>query len=309
MSTSTSTSLTARKPEEAKQLIDYAIELTKAWSLKKLGYDITIRDEERDQYSGFGIDKEDGVYWHDFIGGGTKREDMIPVDTFIKQITERFPHLEMKRRDALEGGGCGEFEAVFRNGKWSEVNDYTLDVYVENDAEFCLLAEKMNDKEFYSSYRIYDYKTVMNEQFVTLSFREVTEEETKQILDGIIGKMTTVLPQTELFCILVHDESAGSGIEKKAIAKDGAAAFQEITLDEIEFLETSSDFLYGDNEPKAEYIKLLFKTDPEVMQKHLAKLREEKDNRKQERKQELMKEYYGKSDRDGESEIIDDLPG
>ena len=82
------------------------------------------------------------------------------------------------------------------------------------------------------------------------------------------------------------------------------AAFQEITHDEIEFLETSSDFWYGDNEPKAEYIKLLFKTDPEVMQKHLAKLREEKDKRKQE----LKKEFYGKCDRDGESEIIDELP-
>ena len=275
MSYSTSTSLTARKPEEAKQLIDYAIELTKAWSLKKLGYDITIRDEERDMFKGFGIcDKEDGVFWHDFIGGG------------------------------LEGGGCGMFEAVFRNGKWSEVNDYTLDVYVENDTEFRLLAEKMNDKVFHSSYRIYDYKTVTNEHFVTLSFREVTEEETNQILDGIIGKMTTVLPQTELFCILVHDEPAGSGIEKKTIAKNGVAAFQEITHDEIEFLETSSDFWYGDNEPKAEYIKLLFKTDPEVMQKHLAKLREEEDKRKQE----LKKEFYGKSDRDGESEIIDELP-
>ena len=196
------------------------------------------------------------------------------------------------------------FEAVFRNGKWSEVNDYTLDVYVENDTEFRLLAEKMNDKVFHSSYRIYDYKTVTNEHFVTLSFREVTEEETNQILDGIIGKMTTVLPQTELFCILVHDEPAGSGIEKKTIAKNGVAAFQEITHDEIEFLETSSDFWYGDNEPKAEYIKLLFKTDPEVMQKHLAKLREEEDKRKQE----LKKEFYGKSDRDGESEIIDELP-
>ena len=157
MSYSTSTSLTARKPEEAKQLIDYAIELTKAWSLKKLGYDITIRDEERDMFKGFGIcDKEDGVFWHDFIGGGTKREDMIPVDTFIEQITKKFPQMEMSRGDALEGGGCGMFEAVFRNGKWSEVNDYTLDVYVENDAEFRLLVEKMNDKDFHSSYRIYD---------------------------------------------------------------------------------------------------------------------------------------------------------
>ena len=55
MSASTSTSLTVRKPEDAKQLIDYAIELTKAWSLKKLGYDITIRDEERDMFKGFGI--------------------------------------------------------------------------------------------------------------------------------------------------------------------------------------------------------------------------------------------------------------
>lgn len=291
MSTSTSTSLTVRKPEDAKQLIDYAIELTKAWSLKKLGYDITIRDDERDMFKGFGIcDKEDGVIWHDFIGGGTKWEDMIPVDTFIKQITERFPHLEMKRMDLYEGGGCGIFEAVFRNGKWSEVNDYTLDVYVENDTEFRLLAEKMNDKDFHSSYRIYDYKTVTNEHFVTLSFREATEEETNQILDGIIRKMTTVLPQTELFCILVHDEPAGSGIEKKAIAKNGVAAFQEITRDEIKFLETSSDFWCGENEPKAEYIKLLFKTDPEVMQKHLAKLREEKGNE------------------DGESEIVDKLP-
>lgn len=118
MSASTSTSLTARKPEDAKQLIDYAIELTKAWSLKKLGYDITIRDEERDMFKGFGIcDKEDGVFWHDFIGGGTKREDMIPVDTFIEQITKKFPQMEMSRGDSLEGGGCGMFEAVFRNGK------------------------------------------------------------------------------------------------------------------------------------------------------------------------------------------------
>ena len=252
MSASTSISLTARKPEDAKKIIDYAIELTRAWSLKKLGYDITIRDEERDQYRGFGIcDEEDGVYWHDFIGGGIKVEDMIPVDTFIEQITERFPQMEMSRMDSYEGGGCGSFEAVFRNGKWSDVNDYTLDVYVENDAEFRLLAEKMNDKEWLSSCRIYKYEAVTEEHFVMLFFREVTEEETNQILDGIIGKMTTVLPQTELFCILVHDVNAGSGIEKKAIAKDGAAAFHEITHDEIEFLEKSSDFWYGENEPKA----------------------------------------------------------
>lgn len=129
MSATTSTDLLARKPEDAKQLIDYAIELTKAWSLKKLGYDITVRDEERDLYSGFGMnDGGDGVYWHDY-------------------------------------------------------------------------------------------------------------------------------------CIFVHDE-AESRFEKKAIAKDGTAIFQEITHDEIDFLATSSDFWYGINDPKAEYIKLLFKTDP-----------------------------------------------
>lgn len=291
MSYSTSTSIVARKPEDAKQLIDYAIELTKAWSLKKLGYDITVRDEERDQYTGFGIcNDEDGVYWHDFIGGGIKVEDMIPVDTFIERITEKFPQMEMKRMDSYEGGGCGSFEAVFKNGKWSEVDSYTLDVYVENDAEFRLLAEKMNDKEWLSSCRIYKYEVVTEEHFVMLFFGEVTEEETNQILDGIIGKMATVLPQTELFCILVHDVNAGSGIEKKAIAKDGVTTFQEISHDEIEFLETNSDFWYGENEPKAEYIQLLFKTDPEVMQKHLAKLREEK-----------KKE-------NNESEIVDELP-
>ena len=131
--------------------------------------------------------------------------------------------------DSYEGGGCGAFEAVFKNGKWCEVNDYTLDVYVENDAEFRLLAEKMNDKEWLSSSRIYKYEAVTEEHFVMLFFGEVTEEETNQILDGIIGKMATALPQTELFCILVHDMNAGSGIEKKAIAKDGVATFQEIT--------------------------------------------------------------------------------
>lgn len=290
MSASTSTSLTVRKPEDAKQLIDYAIELTKAWSLKKLGYDITIHDEERDRYSGFGMCcGGDGVYWREYIGGGTKEEDMIPVDTFIEQITEKFPQMEMKRMDSYEGGGCGLYEAVFKNGKWSEVDSYTLDVYVENDAEFRLLAEKMNDKEWLSSCRIYKYEVVTEEHFVMLFFGEVTEEETNQILDGIIGKMATVLPQTELLCILVHDTSE-SFFQKKAIAKNGVATFQKITDDEIEFLETSSDFWCGENEPKAEYIKLLFKTDPEVMQKHLAKLREEKGNE------------------DGESEIVDKLP-
>ncbi|MBO6026870.1 MAG: hypothetical protein J6P73_06445 [Bacteroidales bacterium] len=49
MSYYASTFLTARKPEDAKQLIDYAIELTRVWSLKKLGYDITICDEKRDR--------------------------------------------------------------------------------------------------------------------------------------------------------------------------------------------------------------------------------------------------------------------
>lgn len=107
-------------------------------------------------------------------------------------------------------------------------------------------------------------------------------EEAKQLIDYAI-ELTKAWNLKKLG---YDDEPAGSGIEKKAIAKDGVAAFQEITRDENKFLETSSDFWCGENEPKAEYIKLLFKTDPEVMQKHLAKLREEKDKRIQE----LMKE-------------------
>jgi hypothetical protein len=56
----------------------------------------------------------------------------------------------------------------------------------------------------------------------------------------------------------VEDSNEGNAFEKKAVIRNGAANWQDITREEIKHLEANSDFLYGDNVPKAEYIGLLF---------------------------------------------------
>jgi len=254
MSATVSTMLKTRKPEDLKQLSDFAIELTREWSLKTLGYDIADRDEDRDQFNGF-IADEEGICWYDFYGSGMADTNM-PIATFIKQIVERFPQMELVQY-GTSNGPC-VYRSLYRNGEWKELKQYTMDVYVEKDADFSALAHMINDKMLLSRYNIKDFNVVEEEHFLMLTFDDLTEEEQDVAFNGIVDEMSQMLPQVRLFCVLVLDEAEGNGIEQKAIVKDGALSWKTITLEEIDHLKANSDFVYGDNEPKAEYVKLLF---------------------------------------------------
>ena len=53
MSNVLSSDLRTRRPEDFEKMVAYVTKLTSEWSLKELGYDITVPDEERIKKQGF----------------------------------------------------------------------------------------------------------------------------------------------------------------------------------------------------------------------------------------------------------------
>ena len=79
----------------------YATELTREWSLKELGYDMTIRDEESDKKMGFYV-KDHQVMWNDFSGSSKN----IPVGHIIEKVSMHFPERELFQATAVTGHSC-----------------------------------------------------------------------------------------------------------------------------------------------------------------------------------------------------------
>lgn len=251
MSASSCCGLEPIRREDFKKIAEYATELTREWSLKTVGYDLTIKKEEF-QYQTFKVNEEENlISWHDFSG---YYPDNIPTDTFIEQITEKFPDTELKQWVTCEGPRV--YEAKFKNGKWTDVFHFTMYVYVENDAEFSILAEKLSDKELLSRNHIWRNNISETEHFVELNFEDLTEDEQKPTFDGIISEISKSTP--ELFCIIESNYDQGNLFEKKVAVKNGNAIWQEITEEERHNLYKKYDFFSSDSDPlKAEHFKCL----------------------------------------------------
>ena len=122
MSAIVSCQLSVFWPEEKDEMADFAAKLTREWSLEKLGYDLTVRDDDRDRYSGF-YTHDLGVGWYDFYGSGVT--DHIPCGDFVKRITDRFPSMALIESRTAEGQT--DAVSVYLDGKWSEVKPANID--------------------------------------------------------------------------------------------------------------------------------------------------------------------------------------
>ena len=124
MSTEISVGLTTKKRESEKQLRDYAIELTREWSLKALGYDLTIDNKEGD--IGFGTEPGE-VFWSQLICFSMPDEKIIPFDTFTDKIAKRFPQMDLRKWETHDGPVC--YKAVNIDGNWQEVKNCIIEIY------------------------------------------------------------------------------------------------------------------------------------------------------------------------------------
>ena len=252
-----SVGLTTKNRESVKQIADYAIELTKEWSLKELGYDLT---EMSDDYIGFEA-KSCSLYWHQLIGAWSSFKETIPVDIFTDKIAKRFPQMYLRKWETWEGPVC--YEAVNINGEWEEVKNYSIGVYVEKSDDFNILKNMMKDKELLSKYHIKKIDFVNKENFVILTFDELFEKEKDMVFNGIIGSMNKLIPQSDIFCILIDDLDECHFYIKKCKVRNGVLSWNEINSDDFDILEHYSDFesnhYYESMKPKKEYVKLLFK--------------------------------------------------
>ena len=111
--------LRTRKAEDFKQMAAYATKLTREWSLKELGYDLTIRDEEREKMQGFYFQgyyvEEDQVRWNDFSGS----DKNLPIDDILAQIATHFPEMELLFWRSWEGPIT--YECSIKNGEVTEI--------------------------------------------------------------------------------------------------------------------------------------------------------------------------------------------
>ena len=119
MSTTIGYGLRTRKAEDFEQMAAYATELTREWSLKELGYDMTIRDEEREKKQGFYYQgyrvEENEVMWHDFSGS----DNNIPIEDIIEQVSTHFPETELLFWRSWEGPV--DYECIIKNGEVTEI--------------------------------------------------------------------------------------------------------------------------------------------------------------------------------------------
>ena len=148
MSLSVGSVLSTRRKEDFEKMAEYAIELTRDWSQKELGYDITLPDEERKEHRGFFV-KDNVVHWYDHSAFYPKN---IPVDVIIEQISKHFPDMELLYTGLYEG--LREQECRIKNGVETETKRYCLGIYEEKEEGFRLLADIVQKKELQAQYFI-----------------------------------------------------------------------------------------------------------------------------------------------------------
>ena len=150
MSTTIGYGLRTRKAEDFEQMAAYATKLTREWSLKELGYDMTIRDEEREKKQGFYFQgyyvEEDQVTWHDFSGSSK----YIPIDHILEQVTTHFPEMELLFWRSWEGPVT--YECSIKNGEVTEIKpEDELQEDIINDRPVPVVTKEIEDMEPFPS--------------------------------------------------------------------------------------------------------------------------------------------------------------
>ena len=131
-----SDSLRTRKAEDFEKMAAYATELTREWSLKELGSDLTSETAKSLSLPERFTVMADKVSWSDNPTSDKPITNSIPTGDIIEQISKHFPEMELLLSSYSEGQTV--YECRIKNGKRTEIESYSLGIYVENNKDFLL---------------------------------------------------------------------------------------------------------------------------------------------------------------------------
>ena len=222
--------LRTRKAEDFEQMAAYATKLTREWSQKELGYDMTLRDEEREKERGFyyqGFDVEGHqVMWNDFSGSRKN----IPVGDIIEEVSKHFPEMELLFWRSWEGPI--DYECIIKNGVETEIKPYSLCVYIEDEEYYNRLADLVQKKELQAPNFIEKVIVKEDQRIALLYFESLTKEGLESVKSVIMNEITKLLPLADFYCLLIGNNEMGDRIERKAHVSNGKTEWQDVPKEE-----------------------------------------------------------------------------
>ena len=217
--------LHVRDPKDFKEMAAYATELTREWSLKELGYDLTIHDEEGEEnddfyFQGFSV-TDKAVTWDDFTGCPKG----IPVKEIVERISKHFPKTEFIYRAFWEGPVA--YECTIKNGVETKIKPYGLCMYIDNEEDFRRLAGMVQKEELKAPYFIEEVFVIEDQCIAILHFESLSQEDSELALKGIMDDITKSLSQTDFYAIFFINGEESQEILRKAHVTKGKAEWQD----------------------------------------------------------------------------------
>lgn len=221
-----SDSLRTRKAEDFEKMAAYATELTREWSLKELGCDLTSETAKSMNLPERFTVMADKVSWTDNPASDRPITKSIPTGDIIEQISKHFPEMELVLCGYEEGQTV--FECRIKNGKRIEIESYSLGIYVENNEDFRRLTEMLQKEELQSRHLI---KTVNIEGQCSaiLYFEGLSKDDQVSVPNGVIDEITKLLPQADFYCFLIREYDQGSWFMRKVHVSNGQAEWKDIS--------------------------------------------------------------------------------
>ena len=226
-----SDSLCTRKAEDFEKMAAYATELTREWSLKELGCDLTSETAKSMNLPERFTVMADKVSWTDNPASDRPISKSIPTGDIIEQISKHFPEMELVLCGYEDGKTVNECR--IKNGERIEIEYYSLGIYVENNKDFRRLVEILQKEEQKSRHLI---KTVNIKGHCSaiLYFEGLSKDEQVSVPNDVIDEITGLLPNADFYCFLIREYDQGSWFMRKAHVKNGQAEWKDISYKEHE---------------------------------------------------------------------------
>ena len=226
-----SDSLSTRKAEDFEKMAAYATELTREWSLKELGCDLTSEEATSLNLPERFAVMADKVSWSDNPTSDRPISKSIPTGDIITKISKHFPEMELVLCGYEDGKTVNECR--IKNGERIEIESYSLGIYVENNEDFRRLAEMLQKEELQSRHLI-ETVNIEGQCSAILYFEGLSKDEQVSVPNGIIDEITGLLPKSDFYCLLIREYDQGSWFKRKVHVRNGQAEWKDISDKEHE---------------------------------------------------------------------------
>ena len=227
-----SDSLSTRKSEDFEKMAAYATKLTSEWSLKELGCDMTSEEVKSLNIPETFTVMVDKVCWSDNPTSDSPITKRIPTGDIIEQISKHFPEIELLLSGYSEGQTV--YECRIKNGERTEIESYSLGIYVEKEDDFHRLVEILQKEELQSRHLMKSVCIEEGQCSAILYFKGLSQNELESVPNAVIDEITKLLPQADFYCFLIRNYDQGDWFERKAHVRNGQAEWQDITNEEHE---------------------------------------------------------------------------